>query len=318
MNEPPIVTPSGIQISYKHYGEQEAPAIILIMGLGASMNVWPEGLIHGLVKKGFRVILFDNRDVGRSTHLDEHGSPSIITTWLNVRLRRKVCLPYQLDDMAEDVIALMGGLQIKKAHFVGVSMGGMIAQILASKYKNKALSLTSIMSTTNALPRPTLKVMLNLARRPSVKNAQAVIRYNMKLNRLIGGRKYASDEPTLYRQAVKNTQFGYNPAGIKRQLAAITASHRHNLVTTIKVPTLVIHGSEDPVIRLKSGQASADVIRKAKLKIVNGMGHSLPDALASKLTKWISKHVSKAEKKRRNKKRKKQPLIKTKFADKSR
>ncbi|WP_133470155.1 alpha/beta fold hydrolase [Paraglaciecola marina] len=296
---------SGISINYQDTGKKSAPVIILIMGLGAQMTVWPEELYQGLVEKGFRVIRFDNRDVGLSSQLDELGQPSLIRSWLSKRLPLKANIPYKLEDMANDVIQLMTALKIKKAHLVGASMGGMIAQILAAKHKKKILSLTSIMSSPSAATStPKLSLLLKLARPPIKTNREAAIRYNIKMNRLISGRNYPIDESILRNHAAINIDRAHNPAGVKRQLVAITSSgDRRSLLKKIKAPTLVIHGSDDPIISVAGGQDTAARIRKSKLKVIDGMGHNFPPILMGKMTKWIAKHVTKAEKKRLIKKK---------------
>ncbi|WP_289029277.1 alpha/beta hydrolase [uncultured Paraglaciecola sp.] len=296
---------SGISINYQDTGKKSAPVIILIMGLGAQMTVWPEELYQGLVEKGFRVIRFDNRDVGLSSQLDELGQPSLIRSWLSKRLPLKANIPYKLEDMANDVIQLMTALKIKKAHLVGASMGGMIAQILAAKHKKKILSLTSIMSSPSAATStPKLSLLLKLARPPTKTNREAAIRYNIKMNRLISGRNYPIDESILRNHAALNIDRAHNPAGVKRQLVAITSSgDRRSLLKKIKAPTLVIHGSDDPIISVAGGQDTAARIRKSKLKVIDGMGHNFPPILMGKMTKWIAKHVTKAEKKRLIKKK---------------
>ncbi|MFT2090204.1 alpha/beta fold hydrolase [Paraglaciecola sp. 2405UD69-4] len=296
---------SGISINYQDTGKKSAPVIILIMGLGAQMTVWPEELYLGLVEKGFRVIRFDNRDVGLSSQLDELGQPSLIRSWLSKRLPLKANIPYKLEDMANDVIQLMAALKIKKAHLVGASMGGMIAQILAAKHKKKVISLTSIMSSPSAATStPRLGLLLKLARPPFKTNREAAIRYNIKMNRLISGRNYPIDESILRNHAALNIDRAHNPAGVKRQLVAITSSgDRRRLLKKIKAPTLVIHGSDDPIISVAGGQDTAARIRKSKLKVIDGMGHNFPPILMKKMTKWIAKHATKAEKKRLIKKK---------------
>ena len=296
-----MTTRSGITLHYQDEGEPSDPAIILIMGLGAQLTVWPDALYYGLVNKGFRVIRFDNRDTGLSSQLDDMGNPSLLKTWLSKKLPIRSSVPYKLEDMADDVLALMKYHKIKKAHLVGASMGGMIAQIIAAKKKKKILSLTSIMSSTGLIThnRDSIKVLLNLARRPGRSNREAAIRYNIKLNRLIGGPAYPIDEKLLYEQAVNTVDRAYNPAGFKRQLVAITATgDRRKMMKKIKAPTLVIHGSHDPVIPVTAGMDTAKQIRKSKLKVIEGMGHNFPPALMEKMTNWIAKHVKKAEKKR--------------------
>lgn len=297
---PSITTKYGIKLSYQDCGDTTAPVIILIMGLGAQMTVWPDELYFGLVDKGFRVIRFDNRDVGQSSQLDEFGDPSLVKSWLSTRFPSRLKVPYLLEDMADDVLALMSILKIKKAHLVGASMGGMIGQILAARYRKRVLSLTSMMSSSSSpkLSMTNLSVFLKLAKRPKRNAKEAIIQYHMKMNRLIGSPNYPTEEQELHKRAKINLERGYNPAGVKRQLAAITASgDRRKLARKIKVPTLVIHGSADPVIPLSAGIETAKHIRKAKLKVVYGLGHDFPVPLMPKLTKWISKHALKSQEK---------------------
>ncbi len=303
-----VQTKSGILINYEDTGDRTAPVIILIMGLGAQLTVWPDELYLGLAEKGFRVIRFDNRDTGLSSQLEQLGNPNLFKVWLSKRLPVASHIPYTLDDMANDVLELMAALRIKKAHLVGASMGGMIAQLIAAQHKKKVLSLTSIMSSSSKpkLSASSLKLFLQLAKhRPLRVNRDSAIHYNIKLNQLIGSPAYPQDEQTLRKQATLGVDRAHNPQGFNRQLAAIAASDcRQHLMTKIKAPTLVIHGSLDPVMPVAAGKQTAAQIRKAKLKIVNGMGHDFPPALMAKMTKWISKHVKKAEQKRAQKKNK--------------
>lgn len=293
---------TGVELHYQDEGERCAPVIILIMGLGAQMTVWPDELYFGLVNKGFRVIRFDNRDCGLSSHLDSLGSPNVIRTILSKKLPIHAHIPYTLDDMASDVIGLMKSLKIKRAHLVGASMGGMIAQIVAAKHRKKVVSLTSIMSTS-AYPRFTfsnLKVMLQLAKaRPKPNCRQSAVQYNIKLNKLIGSPAYPQDEMTLHQLAKQNIERAHSPEGFKRQLAAVIAGRgRQHALSQIKAPTLVIHGTDDPIFPITAGLQTATRIRKSKLKLVNGMGHDFPPVLMQKIAKWIAKHAFKAEQKR--------------------
>ena len=303
---PSIVTRHGISLTYQDEGPPSAPTIILIMGLGAQMTVWPDAFYFGLVEKGFRVIRFDNRDTGLSSQLDQHGRPSLIKAWLSRRFPLSNNVPYTLDDMCQDVLELMRALQVKKAHLVGASMGGMIAQLLAAKHKKKVLSLTSIMSSssTPALSRSNLGLIIKLLRlRPIAQNQEAAINYLVKLNQLIGSPDYPQDEQLLHQQAKLSVSRAHTPDGFKRQLVALTHSEsRTHLLKKIKAPTLVIHGLCDPIVPISAGQQTAQKIRKAKFKVVPGMGHNFPPELMKKLTKWVSKHVKKAEQKRLEKK----------------
>ena len=297
-----ILTASGISISYQDEGNKHAPVIILIIGLGAQYTVWPDSLYYGLVEKGFRVIRFDNRDAGLSSKLDEFGNPSLLKHWLSRRFPIRANLPYSLDDMARDVKQFMNALGIKKAHLVGASMGGMIAQIAAAKYKKRVLSLTSIMSSSSPLSfsSSNINLLVKLAKiRPRSSNKQAAIEYNVRLNQLIGSPAYPQDEHILYANAERYiTRADNNQKGFKRQLAAIAATpYREQLLKKTKAPTLVIHGSADPVMPLSAGINTALLIKRSKLRVVPGMGHDFPPALMKKITKWISKHAYKASQK---------------------
>lgn len=305
-----IKTPDGISLSYQDKGNKNAPPIILIMGLGAQMTVWPDPLYYGLVKKGFRVIRFDNRDSGLSTHLDHHPAPSLVKTWLSKHMRLGINPPYLLDDMANDVLALMAALKIKKAHLVGASMGGMIAQLIAAKHKKKVLSLTSIMSfSTPTIPSAkNIAAYVKLAQlKPKTDNTDDAINYTIKLNQLIGSPAYPQSLISLRKHATQIVNRSYNPNGYKRQLVAIVASkNRQHLVRKIKTPTLVIHGRDDLIIPLNAGVKTARLIKKAKLKVVPGMGHNFAPALVPKFTKWITKHIKKSHRKHLAKQAKKQ------------
>lgn len=296
---------SGVSISYQDEGDKRNPAIILIMGLGAQMTVWPDEFYFNLVNSGFRVIRFDNRDVGKSSKFNQYGKPSLIKTWLRKRLNLKTKTPYLLDDMAEDVLLLMSALKIKRAHLIGASMGGMIAQIIAAKYRKKVVSLTSIMSTPSS-PTPSrsnMKLFLKLAKRPNINNREEAIKYTVKLNQLIGSPAYPIDHHTLHQHATFHVDRDYSPEGTIRQLAAITASgNRHHLLKKIKTKALIIHGDSDPVIPVSFAKETASNIAKTKLKIIEGMGHDFPPQVLNKMTKWIIKHVVKAEEKRNKKK----------------
>ncbi|WP_430461970.1 alpha/beta fold hydrolase [Thalassolituus sp. LLYu03] len=294
-----IRTKDGIDLAFERMGKEQDPAVILIMGLGAQMRIWPDSLCQAIVARGYQVIRFDNRDVGNSTALEHAGNPSLVATWLAAKLKRKARVPYTLKDMARDVIALMDALHIDSAHLVGASMGGMIAQILAAKHKKRVRSLTSMMSsaTSPGLPDAKLRVLLQLARRPTPFNREASIRYTMRMNRLIGSPAYPMDEMELRALAETSFERSSGPGGFKRQLVAITAAgDRSHLLSKIKVPTLVIHGSDDPLIPARMGEDTAAAIRKAKLRIIQGMGHDLPPALVPTLAKMIGKHLKKSEK----------------------
>lgn len=293
-------TADGIQLVYETFGLAQHPAVILIMGLGAQMRVWPDELCQRVADAGYYVVRFDNRDVGDSSHMKDQGSPSLLKTWLQQKMQRPADVPYTLKDMSRDVLSLMDELQLHSAHLVGASMGGMIAQILAATKRKRVRSLTSIMSAGRApgLPDPNLKVLLQLAKRPTPVNREASIRYTMRMNRLIGSPAYPMNDIELRQLAETSYERAGSPCGFKRQLVAITAAgDRHHLLQKIKVPALIIHGSDDPIIPARMGVDTAAAIRKSKLKIIQGMGHDLPPALMPKLSKLLIKHLQKSENK---------------------
>uniref|UniRef100_UPI00260FC119 alpha/beta fold hydrolase n=1 Tax=uncultured Paraglaciecola sp. TaxID=1765024 RepID=UPI00260FC119 len=258
-----IRTRDGIELAYESMGPEDAPPVILIMGLGAQMHVWPTSLCQRLVDAGFRVIRFDNRDTGASTSLDEHGNPSLIRVWLGRRLKRKPRVPYTLKDMSRDVIALMDELGLPSAHLVGASMGGMIAQILAAKKRKRVRSLTSIMSSASApkVPVSQLQVMLKLARRPLQRDRDEHFRYITRMSEVIGSPGYPMSEAEIQRLAETSWERTSSPLGFKRQLVAIThAGDRRRLLQKIKARTLVIHGADDPLIPVTMGIETASLI----------------------------------------------------------
>lgn len=299
-----IQTQHGVELAYESMGDKNAPPVILIMGLGAQMHVWPTSLCYRLVNAGYRVIRFDNRDTGHSSNFNEHGNPSLIRVWLGRRFKRKPRVPYTLKDMSRDVIALMDELDLDSAHLVGASMGGMIAQILAAKKRKRVRSLTSIMSSATAprVPINQLQVLLQLARRPAASSREEVnreehIRYITRMNRIVGSPGFPMSEDELQRLAETSWERSTSPLGFKRQLTAIThAGDRRRFLQRIKARTLVIHGADDPLIPVKMGIETASLIPKAKLKIVLGMGHNFPEALVPKLSKILVKHLDKADK----------------------
>ena len=297
---PNVRLKNGVKIHFQDEGGTDNPVVILIMGLGAQMTVWPDSFYFGLVNKGFRVIRFDNRDIGLSSHLDHLGSPNLFTVWLRKQIRVGKPSTYTLDDMAQDVIELMAKLNIKRAHIVGASMGGMIGQIIAAKYKKRTLSLTSIMSSVSNLPLSTrnMKLIYELSKHhPKSASYDEFVNYTVKLNQLVASPYYPQSEQVLYSQAQEFVSRAINPNGVKRQFAAIAASsNRKNLLNKIKVPTLVIHGENDPVIPVMEGMRTAHSIKRAKLKTVQGLGHNFPPELMKSFTKWIFKHIVKAEK----------------------
>jgi pimeloyl-ACP methyl ester carboxylesterase len=274
------VRANGIDIEYETFGKEGNPPLLLIMGVSAQMVFWDDEFIEQLVQRGFRVIRFDNRDVGRSTHLRAAGAPSQAPSAQGTTSGRPPDAPYLLSDMAADATGLLDALGIKAAHVVGLSMGGMIAQEMAIRHPERVLSLTSIMSTTSDPslpgPRPELVPMFQLVTTPAPSRDQA-IEQSMTLFRAISGPGFPADEAGLRRKLALSYDRCYDPEGVIRQQAAIMASgSRKQALASVKAPTLVIHGKEDPVIPVEAGIDTARSIPGAELLVVDGMGHDLP------------------------------------------
>ena len=253
--------------------------MLLLMGLGAQLVLWPEALCARLAARGARVIRMDNRDVGASSHLRHLPVPSPRGTLLRAALGLAVAAPYRLEEMADDACAVLDALAIPRAHIVGASMGGMIAQTMAITHPDRVASLTSIMSTPGdrryalgARPRA-VKALLA----PRAKSAAALADQLVATFRAIGSRTHPPDEQHLRQAAATIWERGVNPAGFARQLAAVCAApSRRRALGGIRVPTLVVHGAQDPLIPVAAGRATAAAIPGARLLVVEDMGHDLP------------------------------------------
>ena len=294
----PTVQANGLSLYYEEQGNPGDPVMLLVMGLGVQLVFWPDEFVDALVGHGFRVIRFDNRDIGLSTKLDQLGTPNIPMEAVRYALGLKLKAPYLIDDMARDTEALMAALGIERAHLVGASMGGMISQNLASNAPAKVASLTSIMSTTGArnLPRPTGRAFRALLLAPAKEGEieKATVRM-VKLLRIIFSQTYPPDEAWLRAFAERHVRRSYHPAGAARQLLAIAASgDRTDVVKRIKAPTLVIHGDEDPLVRPPCAEATACAIRdgggQATVKLMHGMAHDLPRPLIPEIAAAIAAH----------------------------
>ena len=298
----PNIDVNGISLHYESMGRDEDPPIVLVMGLGVQMILWPDPLCQMLVDRGFRVVRFDNRDAGMSTQLDHLGTPNTALEYVRFMMGMKVRSPYTLDDMAADTSALIGALGLQRVHLVGASMGGMIAQNLAASVPSHFASLTSIMSTTGrrSLPKPSLRAMRALLTRPAKPgDVEGAIRRMMYVINTIGSRTYPPDQTRLRALCARHILRGNNPPGGARQIAAIAAGDdRTSIVRQIKVPTLVIHGDEDELVPYPAGLETARAIREgggsASSIIVEGMGHDLPEPLWERLADEIAAHCQAA------------------------
>jgi pimeloyl-ACP methyl ester carboxylesterase len=287
---------NGLDIEYESLGDPGAPAILLIMGLGMQLVAWPEAFCRHLVERGFRVIRFDNRDVGLSGRVTGGKRPNLVWAMLAARLRLPLRPPYTLNDMAADAIGLIDGLGIAQVHVVGASMGGMIAQVLAARFPQRVLSLTSIMSSSGnlRLSRPKADALRALLSRPGdPRNPEIVIEHLVRVFGVIGSPGFPADPAELRERVSRSVRRGYYPDGVARQLlAVIAAGDRRKLLRTIVAPTLVIHGAADPLVRLDAGQDTARNIPGSRLMVVDGMGHDLPPALYERLAEAIAAHCA--------------------------
>lgn len=275
---PQIIRANGIELCYEIFGDADAEPMLMIMGLGAQMIHWDDDFCRQLAARGFRVIRFDNRDIGKSSKMTG-GKRLGPLELLKLRfLKIPVEAPYKLSDMAKDVVGLMDALGIASAHLVGASMGGMIAQEIAISFPQRVRSLTSIMSTTGnpKVPPPTREAAAMLMAPPPATKEEYFARFAQTWKILRVG-SFPEDEALDRSRAERTFERGLNPAGVGRQLRAILASgSRKARLGSVKAPTLVIHGTVDPLVRPEGGKDTAASIPGARLLMVDGMGHALP------------------------------------------
>jgi pimeloyl-ACP methyl ester carboxylesterase len=281
-----------VELCYETFGDVSDPALLLVMGLGTQMVAWREDFCRELVERGFFVIRYDNRDVGRSTRFSGVRPPGK----LELVTRRPRNLAYTLDDMADDGIRLLAHLDIERAHVVGASMGGMIAQVMAARHPDRVLSLTSIMSTTGSpfVGRQSPRVIPYLLGAPP-RDEEAYVKRAEALFSVIGSPGFERDDDDFRELARTSFQRGLSAAGTGRQLAAILgAGNRTAQLGSIKAPTLVIHGSDDKMIAPSGGRATAKAIPGARLLLIEGMGHDLPRGAWPQLADAIAENASRA------------------------
>jgi pimeloyl-ACP methyl ester carboxylesterase len=278
----------GISLAYDTFGDGGDPPIVLVMGLGTQRVAWPDDVCQQLADAGRFVVRFDNRDVGESTHLTEFGTPSLI----DVLLRRSP--PYSLNDMANDIIGLLDALGLQSAHFVGASLGGFIVQTLAIRHPARVDTMTLVMTSTgsrrvgHAQPR----VVARFLRRRPAASRDAAIEQTVRTYKLIGSPGYPIDESRIRRAAGISYDRAYDPAGFRRQSAAAFAQpDRTADLRQIQIPTLVIHGLDDPLVSPSGGLALARSIPRAKFVGFTGMGHDLPAPLWPMMIDEILRHT---------------------------
>jgi len=282
-----------LEICYEAFGSPDDPALLLVMGLGTQMIGWPDAFCAALADRGLHVIRYDNRDVGRSTHLRQHRPPTI----KQLLLRDRSAAVYSLADMADDGIGLLDQLGTRSAHVAGASMGGMVAQTMAARHPDRVLSLASIMSNTGHRWKgtPGLRVYPMFMRRPA-DNREGVVESTVSTFRMIGSPGFPFDEEELRRMAQLAYERGYNPAGTARQLAAILAAgDRTPELRGIAAPTVVIHGTRDRMVRPSGGRETARAIRGSRLVEIDGMGHDLPSGVWERIIDAVVSNIERAD-----------------------
>lgn len=292
---PTITTPNtGIEIFYEDHGDPNAEAILLVMGLGAQMTLWPDELVETLVGEGFRVIRYDNRDIGLSQKMEGARAPSLPIQILRKKIGFPAKVPYTLTDMAHDGIGVLDALAIERAHVVGASMGGMIVQLMAVHFPERLMSMTSIMSTTGnpKLPQAEKHAMAALIAPITSMEEDALVEHGLNIARNIGSPGFPFD-PDIQRQKVlRNVRRSVYPAGPPRQLAAIIDDGcRRARLAKVRTPTLVLHGEDDPLVKLAAGEDTARHIPGARLVTIPGWGHDIPQPLVPRVASEIVAHA---------------------------
>lgn len=296
---PTVTTPNtGIEIFYEDSAplgdNAQAEVILLVMGLGAQMTLWPDELVAALVGDGFRVIRYDNRDIGLSQKMEGARAPSPAMQVLRKKIGFPARVPYTLKDMADDGIGLLDALGIASAHVVGASMGGMIVQLMAVHHPERLMSLTSIMSTTGSgkLPQAEKHAMDALVAPLKGLDEETLVAHGLNIAKNIGSAGFPFDPEEQRERVLKNMRRSVYPAGLPRQLAAIIDDgDRTSRLAAVRAPTLVLHGEADPLVKLEGGEATAAAISGARLVTIPGWGHDLPIPLIPRLAGEIAGHA---------------------------
>jgi pimeloyl-ACP methyl ester carboxylesterase len=288
------VSARGVNIEVEDSGGAGRPAVLLVMGLGMQLIAWPPALVQALVDAGFRVVRFDNRDIGLSQHFDQLGIPNLLWESMKHRVGLPVRAPYTLQAMAQDSLGVLDALGIARAHVVGASMGGMIAQRIALTAPDRVLSLASIMSSSGAryLPGPKPAVLSALLSRPHGRSEQALADHGVKIWKLIGSPAFPTDEATLRAAVIAANRRSFHPAGTMRQMAAVAADRRRaDELPRIEARTLVVHGRDDPLVPLVCGHDTARRIGGSRFVAVAGMGHDFPPPVVERVLGVLIPHL---------------------------
>jgi pimeloyl-ACP methyl ester carboxylesterase len=294
VSERAFAASNGIRLCYETFGDRANPPMILIMGLAAQMIVWEDEFCTLLAARGFWVIRFDNRDIGESTRFPNERTPRLAELMLAQVTGLRFRIPYTLRDMAADTAGLLDALGVARAHVVGASMGGAIAQELALAYPARVRSLTSIMSSTGdpKLPGPQPKALARLAKKVPLDRPGYVREYVATWS-VLAGDHFPFDADRTARRGAAGYDRGINPPGVSRQMLAIIASgNRKRALRDLRIPTLVIHGTADPLIPVAAGHDTAATIPGAQLLLIEGMGHSFPREVWPSIIDAIARHAA--------------------------
>lgn len=290
-----IVQANGLAIEVEDTGPGRREPVLLVMGLGMQLTAWPDSFVRGLADAGHRVLRFDNRDIGLSTRLDHLPAPNLLWESMKLRVGLPVRAPYPLSAMADDALGVLDALGIERAHVVGASMGGMIAQRMALAAPERVLTLTSIMSTSGArhLPGPQPRVLQVMLSRPRDHSEPALLAHYTRLFQAIGSPAYPVPVAELRKRILDSVRRGgYRPACTARQLAAVAADvNRAQELGRIRAPTLVLHGADDPLVPVACGEDTARRIPGARFVAIAGMGHDLPPGVVERLLDPLLPHL---------------------------
>ena len=282
---------NGLRLEVEDHGSPQGEPLLLVMGLGMQLLGWHEDLVALLVGRGFRVIRFDNRDIGLSQGFDHAGVPNLAIDSLRYAFGLRVKSPYTLADMAADAIGILDALGVASAHVCGASMGGMIAQRMAAMAPQRLKSLTLMMTSSGArrLPGPTLKVRSAMIARPPSQTVEGIVEHYVRLYALIGSPAYPSPPAYLRDRFTTSVKRAYRPAGTARQMVAIAADgDRTPILSSIRVPTRIIHGHADPLVPVPAGHDLKAKIDGAQIDVIEGMGHDLPAPLYPRFVDGIA------------------------------
>ena len=294
MNEQ-FIQSNGLTLAYDEFGHPDHPALVLIMGLGSQMVQWPPALCKALASHGYRVIRFDNRDIGLSEKIETSSPPNILSMMALKVLGFTPSAPYDLHDMAQDAIGLLDALELDAAHWVGVSMGGMIGQCLAATFPERCRSLTSIMSSSGnpRLPQASLKIQRQLLKSPPTHSQDAYIDHVVTTRKMFASPGFPITDEELKQRVELSFHRNVHPAGFRNQMAAILKTgDRRALLKRINTPTLVIHGHDDALVPVEAGIDTAKHIPTSTLHLIEGMGHDLAPGVCEAIEPLIVQHIT--------------------------